>query len=88
MLKSNLGMIKIEGPRCILKAELSTLLRALRDKDVKLTDEEINECVNDSKRSDEEIKKILENENNNPELEKLKMTIALCQLMDELLEKR
>ena len=81
-------MIKIEGPRSILKAELSTLLRALRDGDVKLTDEEINECVNDSKKSDEEIKKILENENNNPELEKLKMTIALCQLMDELLEKR
>ena len=57
MLKSCLGKIEVEGKKPIIQAELSTLLQTLRDDKI-LTDEEIDECIKNSRMTEEEMKKL------------------------------
>lgn len=53
MIKSGFGLVAIEGAKPVILAELTTLLRVLRDGGV--SDTEIDRCVERAKKSKEEL---------------------------------
>ena len=44
MIRCNMGELKLEGPRALIKAEFSTIVFALKNEKI-LTEEDINEAV-------------------------------------------
>lgn len=53
MIKSDFGMVTVDGAKPIILAELTTLLKVLRDGGV--SDTEIDHCVERAKKSKEEL---------------------------------
>lgn len=56
MIKCDRGVVEIEGQRFVLKAELTTIIRALYSEKI-LSENEIEQCVKNSKITDEELNK-------------------------------
>lgn len=58
MIRCNIGALKIEGPKELIKAELSTIVFALKNEKI-LTEEDINEAVKDAiETKEEDIKNV------------------------------
>lgn len=58
MIKCDLGIVKIEGNKYMIKSELLTLIFSLKENKI-LTEEEISECVDKGLHiTDEEIEKV------------------------------
>ena len=56
MIKCDMGIVNIEGPRFVIKDELATIIRTLYSEKI-LSENEIEQCVKNSTITDEELNK-------------------------------
>ena len=83
MLKVNLGACEVKGPKSLLMAELSTLLRCVVKEGI-FTNEEIDKCLSDSRMSEEEMQAKLKEISKDPEIERTLGLLELLELISRL----